>query len=63
MATCRYGISLLVFNFSDISRVSAKVVRRPDEGFRTFPENFGRLAKKTEDFRGRNDVSIIQQHI
>ena len=41
-------------DFPKISEDSPKVVRRPDERFRTF----------SKDFRGRTyDVSIIQQNI
>ena len=38
-------------NTSKISEDSSKVVRRPDERFRTFSENFRRLLKISEDNR------------
>ena len=44
-----------------ISEKSSKVVRGPDERFRIFSEDYGRFPKITKDFRGRTDVSIIEQ--
>ena len=42
-------------HFPKISEDSRKVVRRPDNRFRTFSENLRRLPKIAEDFRGRTD--------
>ena len=45
-------------HFPKISEDSRKVVRRPDNRFRTFPkisEDYRRLQKIAEDFRGRTD--------
>ena len=51
-------------HFSKISENFQKLFRRPDERSRTFSENFRRLPKITEDFRGRpEDVSMIDQRI
>ena len=50
-------------HFLKICEDSVKVVRLPDNWFRTFPENFRIFSKTTEDFRGRtDDVSLIQEH-
>ena len=51
-------------DFPTISEDFPKLSRRPDERFRTFPENFRRCPKIAEDFRGRpEDVSMIHQRI
>ena len=38
-------------DFPKISRNFPKFVRRPDERFRTFPENFRKFTKVSEDCR------------
>ena len=51
-------------DFPKISEDFPKLFRRPDERSRTFSENFRRLPKIAEDFRGRpEDVSMIHQRI
>ena len=51
-------------HFPKISEDFPKLFRRPDERSRTFSENFRRLPKIAEDFRGRpEDVSMIHQRI
>ena len=57
-----YCINISVFdNFSKISEDF--LFQRPDKRFRTFFITFRRLPKIAEDFRGRTDLSIIQQQI
>ena len=41
----------IFYDFPKISEDSPKVVQRPDKRFRTFPENFRRLPKISEDNR------------
>ena len=51
-------------HFPKISEDFPKLFRKPDERSRTFSENFRRLPKIAEDFRGRTeDVSMIHQRI
>ena len=53
-----YDFPKISEQFSKISEDSSKVVRRPDERFRTFPkifENYRRFPKITEDLRGGTD--------
>ena len=51
-------------HFLEISEDFRKLFRSPDERSRTFSENFRRLPKIAEDFRGRpEDVSMILQRI
>ena len=51
-------------HFPKLSEYSLKFVRRSHERCRTFSENFRRLPKIAEDFRGRlEDISIIHRRI
>ena len=51
-------------HFPKIYEASSKLVRRSHERCRTFPEDYRRLPKIAEEFRGRpEDVSMIHQRI
>ena len=51
-------------HFPKISEDFPKLFRRPDEGSRTFFENFRKFPKMSEDFGGRPEaVSMIHQRI